>query len=118
MFCKWSHVKLSGIWHCAAVLPVNLSFDADEYSEPGVRASLMLIATINPETQCINSSMVLFFPSLPEEPFLGLSESHLLIISTSFGWGSLAQRAVPISLCYYYWRFVSARGHVVHPISQ
>lgn len=61
--------------------------------------------------------MVLFFPGLPEDPFLGLSENDLLIISTTFGWGSLAQSTVSMPLCYYYWRFVSARGHV-HFISQ
>jgi hypothetical protein len=87
---------------------LNLTEDAAEYSELGAGASLTLIAAINPETWYINSSMVLFFPSLPENPFLGLLESHLLIISITFGWGSLVQRAVPISLCCYYWRFVSA----------
>lgn len=93
---------------------LNLREDADEYSEPRARASQMLIAAINPEIQSINSSMVLVFPCLPKDPFLGLSESHLLIISTTFGWGSLAQRTVPMPLFYYYWRFVSARGHIHH----
>lgn len=61
--------------------------------------------------------MVLFFQAFLQDPFLGISESHLLIISTVCGWSSLAQKTVPMSLCYYYWKFVSARGHV-HLISR
>lgn len=56
--------------------------------------------------------MVLFFPSLPADPFLGPSELHLLIISTVYGWDILTQRTVLMSLCYYHWRCVSARGRV------
>lgn len=41
---------------------------------PRAKASQLLITAINPETQYINNSIVLSFPSFPEDPILGLSE--------------------------------------------
>lgn len=84
---------------------------------PRARASQMLITAINPETQYINNSMVLSFPSFPEDPILGLSEKSPAYYFLHSWVGNSGPKDNSNAFVLLYLRFVSARGHI-HLISQ